>query len=98
MSFAGTDLVTKTMSDLLTGPPRPLTLCEKALALSIVEKFLPPNLAANAQLLSRADLVRLTRVLNELDHAEGVSEESWRTEVEYSVRNLLRSLARLGIV
>ena len=95
MSFAGTDLVTKTMSSLLTNPPRELTLCEKAHALSIVAKFLPSNLAANPELLSREYLTRLASVLKVSEHAES-SEASWVTEIEHHSRNLIRSLAHLG--
>lgn len=97
MSFAGTDLVTKTMFSLLTKPPRPLTLCETAHALSIVAKFLPSNLAANSQLLSRVDLNRLVSVLKEMGEAEGSLEGQWHIEIEHHAGNLLQSLALLGI-
>lgn len=71
MSFAGTDLVTKTMATLLANPPRPLTLPEKAHALSIVAKYLPCNLAAHPQLLAKDDLTKLVSVLKELEHTQG---------------------------
>jgi hypothetical protein len=97
MSFAGTDLVTKTMSTLLVSPPRPLTLPEKAHVVSIVAKYLPCNLAAHPQLLAKDELTSLIWALKELEHSEEVSGESWEAEIKHHSGNLLRSLAHLGI-
>lgn len=97
MSFAGTDLVTKTMTTLLVNPPRPLVLPERAHVLSIVAKYLPCNLAAHPQLLAKDELTSLIRALKELEHTEEVSGESWEAEIKHHSGNLLRSLAHLGI-
>ena len=89
--------MTTTMFSLLTKPPRPLSLCETAHTLSIVAKFLPSNLAANSQLLSRADLNRLVSVLQEMGDIEGSLDEQWHIEIKHYAGDLLRSLAHLGI-
>jgi len=96
MSFAGTNLVTETMSSLLVNPPRPLTMSEKTHALSIIAKYLPCNLAAHSQLLSRNDLIRLISVLKALEDAREVPEDPWHAEIRHHAGNLLASLENLA--
>jgi hypothetical protein len=94
MSFAGTDLVIRTMSFLLTNPPRPLTLPEKAHAVTIVSKYLPSNLAANPQLLEKDELLRLISLLKHLDQTEDATGE-WEVQIKHYSDNLLESLEHL---
>lgn len=96
MSFAGTDLVIRTMSSLLTNPPRPLTLPEKAHAVTVVSKYLPSNLAANPQLLEKDELMRLISVMKQINQTEDATGE-WEIQIKHYSDNLLESLDHLGI-
>lgn len=95
VSFAGTDLVIRTMSSLLINPPRPLTLPEKAQAVTIVSKYLPSNLAANPRLLEKDELMRLISLIKQLDQTEDATGE-WEGQIKHYSDNLLESLGHLA--
>lgn len=98
VSFAGSDLPTKTVAEVLANPPRSLTTSEYAYATSLVSKFLPLILKDNRQFLSEADLRKLIELAKDLQTLEETGPNmNWAGEVKHHSDNLLKGLAHLGI-
>lgn len=100
LCFIGTDLPVRTVAGVLTNPPRPLTIVEYSMAISIVNVHLSYRLAKNQKFLPQADLERLfevTQSLLELDECEGRFERSARICIEHHAPQLLDCLKQSGI-
>ena len=96
----GADLSLKTIVEVLTSPPRTLTLEEYAVALSHVTKWLPLHLNENPELLSRLKLKQLAKSVNDLkkmkrpDTTEGGAAAN---TIDHFAPQLLMSLERWDI-
>jgi hypothetical protein len=98
ISFTGADLATKIVSEILTNPPRPLTMAEYGAALALVNFFLPDRLAEDPEFLPQTDLVRLIQVVTELRNIEeSESDRSERIQLRRLAPQLLKRLKKLGI-
>jgi hypothetical protein len=101
ISFTGADLPTKTVTKVLTNPPRPLTMGEFDAALSLVGKFLPYSLAQDSNFVPKAELERIVQLAEELQNVEEVgtgADRSARIGVRHHSAQLLESLRRYGII
>lgn len=98
VSFAGSDLPTKTVAEVLANPPRPLTMSENTYATSLVSKFLPLILIEDREFISKADLGKLVELAKEFQTLEETGpDRSCVVEVKHHSANLLKGLAHLGI-
>lgn len=64
----GADLAIRTVSKILIDPPRQLSLCEYAIALSYLTKFLPSRINKDTEFLQKYELERLTLVVKEIQN------------------------------
>jgi hypothetical protein len=95
----GAALAIKTVSGILTNPPRPLTLSEYAIALSYLAKFLPSRLSKDSEFLLKSDLEQLALVVNDLqsfESGETDQDKSARATIRQFGPALLKSLTRSG--
>jgi hypothetical protein len=95
----GAELAIRTVSRILTNPPRPLVLSEYAIALSHLAKFLPSRLSKDSEFLPKSDLEQLSLVVMELQSVEGGEtdeDKSARTTIRQFAPQLLKSLTRFG--
>jgi hypothetical protein len=93
----GDELAVRAIVRTLTSPPRVLTLCESAMALSHVTKYLPHYLKKDPEFLPKCDLERLVQLARELDNIEVVEpDRALRIEVKHHARNLLKGLEQVG--
>lgn len=95
----GADLAIRTVSGILTNPPRLLTLSEYAIALSHLAKFLPSRLSKDSEFLPKSDLEQLALVVKELQKVERVEtdeDKSARITIREFAPQLLESLTELG--
>lgn len=95
LSFSGEDLAIKTVANVLTHPPRPLTLDEIDIALSMVTKYLPYRLSEDSEFLPKEDLEQLARVVKALEAKREADVQG--TSIKHFAPQLLVSLERLGI-
>jgi hypothetical protein len=97
----GDESAVRAIVKILAGPPRELTLCERAMALSHVTKYLPHYLRKDPEFLPKSELERLARLVRELyDVKAGESSEdkSSQATIAHFAPQLLASLERIGIV
>ncbi len=100
LSFTPADLATKTVANILTHPPRPLTMGELDVALSIVTEYLPYRLVEDSEFLPLADLERLVHMAKELQNiseGEADTDRAARISIRHHAPQLLKSLTKLGI-
>lgn len=101
ISFTGADLPTRTAVNLLTNPPRPLSLGEIWGALSLVTKFLPYSLSRNPDFVPKADVEAVVGAAEGLQNIEETgtgSDRSARIGIKMHAAQLLRSLKLHGII
>jgi hypothetical protein len=95
MSFTGLPLATKTVALVLVDPPRPLTLNEYSYALSMVNEYLPSDLADDSEFLPKPVLDRLVEVVKQLQVVEGgrgIEDKFARQQIRYFGPKLLKTL------
>jgi len=96
----GDESAVKTIVRTLTSPPRELTLCESAMALSHVTKYLPHYLKKDPEFLPKSELEQLARLVKELHEVKaGESDEdkSSQATIAHFAPQLLASLEQIGI-
>jgi len=96
----GDELAVRAIVKTLTGPPRALTLCESAMALSHVTKYLPHFLKNDPEFLPKSELERLARLVRELREVKvGESDEdkSSQATIAHFAPQLLASLGQIAI-
>lgn len=97
LSFIGQDLPIKTIVKVLINPPRPLTIIEYSMALSIVNVHLPYRLVEDPEFLLRADLERLLEITEKLmknQERETGMNRSAQICIDHHAPQLLESLKR----
>lgn len=96
----GDELAVRAIVRTLTGPPRALTLCESAMALSHVTKYLPHYLKKDPEFLPKSELeqlARLVRELHEVKAGESDEDKSSQATIAHFAPQLLASLEQIGI-
>jgi hypothetical protein len=100
IAFIHSGLAVKTTAQIMTDPPRELTLSEYAIALSTLTPFLGLHLKEDPEFMSKDDLERLIQVVKNLQTAEASKtneDKSAKHGIDHHAPHLLKSLAQLGI-
>ena len=100
ISCTGTDQAIKVAVQVLTNPPRPLTMAEYRELLAVLNCYLTYRLAQGSEFVQKADLERLVQLAQELQDIEEIgagADSSARIGTRMHAAQLLKSLTQLGI-